>query len=327
MRDELTVIPPAEGLAAPLQPLVERARAFAEGSKAKNTQRAYRADWEDFTTWCSARSPAPSSLPATPATVALYLTDLAQRLKVATLTRRLSSISQAHQLAGHPSPTGDIAVRTVFAGIRRKLGARQTGKAPATADEIRAMLRALEDVENDTQRLRDRAIILVGFACASRRSELVALNVEDLQFRAEGVVVTLERSKTDQEGEGRPIGIPHGRSSDVCPVLALRAWLDRAGIDRGPIFRAVHRGGSVQPDRLCDKAVTLVVKRAARAAGLDHRRFAGHSLRAGLATAAAAAGVDERTIMAQTGHRSVKMVRRYIRDGNVFRQNAAAGLL
>jgi len=172
--------------------------------------------------------------------------------------------------------------------------------------------------------LRDRALLLLGFSGAFRRSELVALDVEDLEFTGDGLVVTQRRGKTDQEGVGRKIGIPFGGNPDTCPVRAVRKWLDAAAVMSGPVFRSVNRHGHVQPGRLSDKAVAIVVKRHAPAAGLDPLRYAGHSLRAGLATAAAAAGASERSIMNQTGHRSVPMVRKYIRDGQLFRENAAA---
>ncbi len=190
--------------------------------------------------------------------------------------------------------------------------------------ELKAMLQALPE---GLLGVRDRALLLVGFAGAFRRSELVSLDVADLSFTSDGLEVTLKRSKTDQEGQGRRIGIPFGSSPHTCPVRSLRAWLDGAGIADGPVFRDVSRRGRVGAVRLSDKAVARLVKRAARAAGLDPARFSGHSLRAGLATSAAKAGKTERAIMAQTGHKSEKMVRRYIRDASLFAENAAAGLL
>jgi integrase len=171
---------------------------------------------------------------------------------------------------------------------------------------------------------RDRALLLIGFAGAFRRSELVGLNVEDASFTGDGLVVTLPRSKTDQEGEGRKVGIPYGSNPATCPVRSLRAWIETAGITAGPLFRSVNRYGRVQPGRLSDKAVALIVKRYAQASGRDARTFSGHSLRVGLVTAAAMAGASERAIMNQTGHRSTVMVRRYIRDASLFRDNAAA---
>ena len=305
---------------AELAPAVERARAYAGQAKAPNTLRAYNADWRDFAAWCAAANLTP--MPADPETVGLYLGDLAAAgRKASTLERRLSAIAQAHKLAGHPSPTGHPAVRAVWAGIRRVHGSAQEGKAPALAADMRAMVGALPPGLGG---VRDRALLLLGFAGAFRRSELVGLDAGDVAPTREGLVVTLRRSKTDQAGEGRRVGIPAGQHAATCPAQALKAWTTMAGIAEGPLFRPVDRRGVVGPGRLSDRAVALVVKRAALAAGLDPDRYAGHSLRAGLATSAAAAGASERSIMDQTGHRSVAMVRRYIREGSLFRDNAAA---
>jgi site-specific recombinase XerD len=301
-----------------------RARDYAPEARAANTRRAYRADWRDFTSWCEGHGR--PALPAAPETVALYLTDLAGRCKTSTLQRRLSSIAQAHQLAGHAahdSPTRHATVRAVWAGIRRAKGTAQAGKAPALTADVRAMVATLPDT---LLGLRDRALLLLGFAGAFRRSELVGLDVGDLEAGRAGLVVTLRRSKTDQEGEGRKLGVPYGAHPDTCPVRAVQEWLDATGFREGPLFRSVNRHEQVQPGRLSDKAVALVVKRAAAAAGRDPARYAGHSLRAGLATAAAMAGASERSIMAQTGHRSERMVRKYIRDGQLFCDNAAAAV-
>ncbi len=297
----------------------ETARDYISQAKAENTVRAYRADWNDFFTWCSAHGlPA---MPADPRTVTLYLSHLAATHKASTLTRRISAVSQAHQLAGLKSPTHAAAVRALMAGIRRAKGTAPAAKAAALTQDIRAMVAALPA---GLLGARDRALLLVGFAGAFRRSELVGLNVDDAQFTADGLVVTLRRSKTDQEGEGRKVGIPYGSNPETCPVRALRAWIDGSGITAGPLFRSVNRHGQIQAPRLSDKAVALVVKRYASAAGLNATNYAGHSLRAGLATSAAIAGASERSIMNQTGHRSTTMVRRYIRDGSLFRENAAA---
>ncbi len=255
--------------------------------------------------------------------MALYLTALAERCKVSTLQRRISAISQAHQAAQLDPPTRSLAVRTVMAGIRRAKGTAQAGKAAAVTDTIRMMVGTLP---SSLLGLRDRALLLLGFAAALRRSELVGLDVGDVAFTRDGLVITLRRSKTDQEGQGRTIGIPPGANAVTCPVRALKGWIKAAGIEDGPLFRAITRHGHIAPARLSDKAVALVVKRTAQAAGLDPSVFAGHSLRAGLATSAAAAGVSERAIMAQTGHRSVAIARRYIREGSLFRENAAAAV-
>jgi integrase len=297
------------------------ARSYIGRAKSSATLRAYRADWKAFVVWC--KDHGRQALPADPETLAVFIAAQAQCLKVATIQRRLASISQAHQAAGLGSPTGDLVVRATMAGIRRTLGVAPQQKAPVLVDDLRTMVDALP---SGLLGVRDRALLTIGFAGAFRRSELVALDVDDIEDRAEGLVVTLRRSKTDQEGAGREVGIPYGALLDTCPVRALRAWLEASCITDGPIFRPVNRHGQIAPERLSDRAVARVVQRTAEAAGLDPARYAGHSLRAGLATSAAAAGKSERAIMAQTGHRSVGMVRRYIRSGSLWQENAAAGI-
>jgi integrase len=241
--------------------------------------------------------------------------------KAATIARRLVVISQAHKAADLPSPTCSSLVRRVHAGVRRALGTAQTAKAPALVGDLKLML---DKLPNTRVGLRDRALLLLGFAGAFRRSELVSLDVADLEFSRAGLIVTLRKSKTDQEGRSRRLGIPFGSSEATCPVRSVQAWLESARIVDGPVFRSLDRFQRVQPQRLSDKAVALVVKRRAKAVGLDPARYAGHSLRAGIATCAAAAGASERVIMSQTGHRSADMVRRYIREGNLFSSNPAA---
>jgi integrase len=254
--------------------------------------------------------------------VALYLTALAEGgRKASTITRRVSAISQAHQAAGHESPTKTAPVRAVLRGIRRTLGVAPQAKTPVLIEDLRLMVGALPE---GLLGIRDRALLLIGFAGGFRRSELVSLNVGHVEFSKDGLRVTVAKSKTDQEGSGRKVGIPYGSHPETCPVRALRAWLEAARIERGALFRPINRHGQIQNTRLSDKAVALIVKRYADAIGKDASDFAGHSLRAGLATAAAIGGATERAIMAQTGHRSSAMVRRYIREGSLFRENAAA---
>ncbi len=317
--DSQSLVSAQETAERSLAAMREQARDYAQSAKAPNTRRAYRADWADFTAWCRAHDRAP--LPALPETVALYLAALAGHRKTSTLTRRLSAISQAHQVAGHPSPTKDQSVRAVAAGIRRAKGTAQQGKTAAVTADVRLMVGALPAT---LMGRRDRALLLLGFAGAFRRSELVALDVADVVERPEGLAVTIRRSKTDQEGAGRTVGIPYGAHYESCPVRALRAWLAAASITSGPLFQAIDRHGNLLPGRLSPQGVARAVKRAAVAAGLNPTTYAGHSLRAGLATAAAEAGVSERAIMAQTGHKSLPMVRKYIRGGSLFRENAAA---
>ncbi len=303
--------------------LVNKARTFASEAKAPATRRAYQRDWSAFQAWC--RESGLPSLPASPATVATYATyTIGEGLAVSTVQRAMVSISQCHKMAGHTSPTSSAVVLETLKGIRRQKGTIQIQKSPVLPNQIRTMLDSLPE---GLLGVRDRAVLLLGFAGGFRRSELVGLDAQDIEFTSDGMVVTLRRSKTDQEGQGRRVGIPFGSAPATCPVRSVRAWIDAASITGGPVFRPVGRWGHVAEQRLADRAVARVVQRYAQAVGLDAGRFGGHSLRAGLATAAAKAGKSERAIMAQTGHKSVTMVRRYIREGSLFTENAAAGLL
>jgi site-specific recombinase XerD len=316
MPDLVPLLDPA--VAVPDETMAQ-AREYLRAAKSDNTLRAYRADWKHFSAWCQARGR--EALPASPETVAFYLTELARTHKVASLTRRISAISQAHQAAGQASPAQEVAVRTLMAGIRRSHRTSVTTKKPVLVPDLARMLACLPD---NLLGHRDRALLLAGFAGAFRRSELVALDWEDIDFGVEGLTLTLRRSKTDQEGQGRKIGIPYARQPGLCPVAALARWRDLAGGDHGPVFRPLDRHGTVFPARLSDKAVARIVKRAIAATGANPTPYAGHSLRAGLATAAALGGASERSIMLQTGHRSLPILRRYIRDGSLFQENAVS---
>ena len=264
-------------------------------------------------------------LPALPQTVALYLTDRAATLKTSSLARRLTTINRAHQAAGQPSPATmqNAVVSEVWKGIKRKKGTAQHGKKPFLTLDLR---RIIAELPQDLQGLRDRALLLAGFAGGFRRSELTALCVEDLEATPDGLIVRLGRSKTDQEGQGRSVALPYGSDPQTCPVRALRAWLEQAGITAGPLFRAIDKHGLVNGHALHADSVAYLVKRAAGRAGLETTEYAGHSLRAGLATQAAMNGASELAIMKQTGHRSLATVRKYIREGALFRDNAATKL-
>jgi site-specific recombinase XerD len=303
----------------PLVEIADRASEFIQKSRSKNTVRAYRADWAHFEAWCQAHGQ--SSLPATPEIVALYLTDLSATHKPATLTRRISAISQAHQIASLETPTGSAKVRLVMAGIRRTKGTAQVGKTPVLVEDLRKMM---ANVPDTLLGVRDRVLLLIGFCGAFRRSELVALDAADVAITREGLVVTIRRSKTDQEAEGRKIGIPYTSHLETCPVRSCQEWLEKSGITEGPLFRPIDRFDKMASIRLSAAAVADIVKKYAASVGLDATEFAGHSLRSGLATSAAMAGASERSIMKQTGHRSEKMVRRYIKDGSLFRENPVA---
>lgn len=301
-----------------------RAHEIEQGrAKAANTVRAYRADWNDFSIWAEEHGTA--VLPASPEAVALYVTELARRgRKASTIQRRLSAISDAHRATGLNSPTKHSTVREAWNDVRGSIGTKQERKAPLLTAELRSLVTRLPD---DLRGARDRALLLLGFAGALRRSELVGLDAEDIEEHRWGLLVRVRRSPAGQSRDDRKVEIPYGAHPGTCPVRAVRAWLKASGIDSGPLFRGVSHHGRAQSRRLSDKAVVLALKRAARAAGFDPRRYAGHSLRAGLAAAAAAAGASEGSIMAQTGHRSTHMVRRYVLLGTVL-ENAAvvAGL-
>lgn len=299
----------------------ERAMGYARQARAPNTRRSYATAWADFLSWCGDRGL--MTLPAAPETVGLYLADRARTHRIASLRLRLVAIGEAHRLQGHAVDPRHPAVRDVWAGIRRAHGTAPQQKTAATSDVIRDAVREL--AKGDGPRvLRDQALLLIGFAAALRRSELVALDVADLRFVPEGVVVTLRRSKTDQDGAGAEVAIPCGTSELTCPVRALRGWLEVAGIADGAVFVSITKSGRPTGTRLSDRDVARVVKAAVAAAGYDAETFAGHSLRAGFATSAARAGVPEAQIMQQTRHRSLAVMRGYVRRGGLFLDNAAA---
>lgn len=295
------------------------AQAYTTYSYARNTRQAYASDWAQFTTWCHTHQR--RALPATPETVLGYIGTMAGQLRVATIDRRLCGIAFYHHQARQPDPTADPEVATVLRGVRRKHGIAPLGKLPITIDLLQALVVACDTTYRGTQ---ERAVFLLGFAGAFRRSELVALRMDDLTFVPEGLIVRVRRSKSDQEGRGTDKGIPHGGHAATCPVRAVRAWLKTAGIRSGRLFRALTPHGQQTQRPLPAYAVGRMVQRAVQRQGLDATQYGGHSLRAGFVTAAAHAGVAERLIMEQTGHTDVRTLRRYIRDGSLFRENAAA---
>ena len=315
---QLTLI--ESGDLSELEDVASRALKYAKSGKAESTKDAYRSDFRHFDEWCERHGL--DSLPASPATVGLYITSMADGgYATSTIGRRLVAISQAHKLSDLEPPTTSEKVREIWKGIRRQLGTAQKGKRPLLTVEIRQIIQQLDvDMTID---VRDRALILLGFAGAFRRSELVAIDVDDMDFRNKGVVVELARSKTDQEGQGRTVAIPHGRHDETCPVGAVQEWLELVEDESGPLFRSVTRGGSLKENRISGRTVCRVVKKRVQSIGLDPDAFGAHSLRAGFATAAAQAGASERDIMRQTGHSSLETVRGYIREGSLFQSNAA----
>ena len=342
--------------------LEARARTYLLAARSESTRRAYASDWAHFTTWCAAQRDEHSHpftpLPASPQTVALYLAEHATIHKVVTLIRRCSAISAIHQAADLPSPTSTALVRTTLAGIRRVHGIAPMAKDPLLTHQVRRLLDALPtNPDKALIAARDRALLVIGFYGALRRSELVALDTGDVETNEHGLVVTVRRSKTDQDGAGRRIAMLHTGSPDSCPAEAYIAWTTalaahlaalvpaaghagggdqdsepmpgqgEAPVIDGPVFRPIDRHGNPAPTRLSDRSVARIVQRTAVAGGLGHLDLAGHSLRAGFATSAAAAGKSERAIMKQTGHTSLPMVRRYIREGSLYRDNATDGLI
>ena len=309
-------------LRSQLDDLRVEAQAFAESSRSKATVRAYASDLADFTAWTQAHDL--RALPASAETVALYVADLARRVKPATITRRLAAISISHRLAGLETPTAHAIVRSVVKGIRRELGVAQTQKRAISIPDLRAMVSTLGESTID---VRDRALLLLGFASAMRRSEIVGLDVADVAFASEGMVITLRRSKTNQEGALETIAVPYGSDRRTCPVRSVMAWLEKAAITSGALFRFVDRHGKVRDARTQDRVVAEIVKRTAAKAGFGKiADFGGHSLRAGFATSAAKAGASERSIMRQTRHKSVEIARRYIRAGSQWDDHAATGI-
>lgn len=309
-------------LALPAE-LLESARDYARASKAERTTAAYRSAWQSFSTWAEGQGL--EALPAAPATVALYLASRAdQGRKAATLDLDLAAIAAAHKAAGLLSPRSSAEVQAVRAGIRRTHGTAQRKAAALLPAQLRAIVAALPATRRGA---RDRALLLLGFAMAGRRSELAALRIEDLAFVPQGLEVTIRRSKTDQEGRGEVLAVDPSRNSATCPVRAVRAWLEAAELKSGPVFRQVNRHGQVGAAALSGFSIGQIVKETATAAGFDAAHFSGHSMRAGFATAKAQAGGSIDSIMRQTRHRSERVARGYVRAGNLWTNTPGAGLL
>jgi site-specific recombinase XerD len=286
---------------------------YCAAGVSSNTVRAYDSAWRSFETWCTERGL--TSLPAMSLTAAAYLADRASTLRPSSLGVHVAAIRQGHQSRGHDSPTSSSEVLGVLKGVRREHGVAPRKKAPITPGELRIVVNRLGARPRDH---RDRALLLLGFCAGFRRSELVGLDVSDVIFRAEGLLVQLRRSKTDQDQRGRTVAVEYGTRPESCPGTALEDWLAAAGIKSGPVFRAVDRHGNVRPQRLNGRAVARVLQYRAAEAGLSTLNLAGHSLRSGLATAAARAKVDERDIAERTGHRNLSVLRGYIHSVDPF---------
>jgi site-specific recombinase XerD len=320
MSTSLTKIESAQNLPAALGPDLASAIDLAQAEKAASTRKAYRTDFRLFRAWCDAKGV--SSLPAAAETIAAYLAAESKTAKPSTLGRRVAAIRHAHRLAGLPLPTDAEGVKATMRGIRRTLGSAKVRKAPAVAAKMLGMVGVASD---NLAGLRDRALLLLGFAGAFRRSELVALDVADVEETEAGLRVTIRHSKTDQEGQGATIAIARGEVA--CPVKTLREWLDAAGIEAGPLFRPINKAGRAAQARLTDRSVANIVKAYAERAGFDASTFSGHSLRSGFLTSAAANGASIFKMMDVSRHKSVETLRGYVRDAEIFKDHAGAGLL
>tara|TARA_B100000963_G_scaffold348125_1_gene355252 strand:+ start:48 stop:1001 length:954 start_codon:yes stop_codon:yes gene_type:complete len=292
-----------------------------KNSKANNTLRAYKSDFKDFSIFCVKHGV--QSMPTEPKIVSIYLTHLSKTSKISTLRRRLVSISMVHKLKGHYLDTKHPVIIENLMGIKRLKGSIQRGKKPILINHLKSIVNVInqEKIDNITK-LRDKTLILIGFGGGFRRTELISIDFEDLEFVKEGLKIIVKKSKTDQYGEGMLKGLPYFSNEIYCPVINLKRWLEISKIKGGPIFRRFVKGASITNNRLTDQSVALLIKRYLNLAGIDNKNFAGHSLRSGFATVAAEMGADERSIMAMTGHKSTQMVRRYIKEANIFKNNA-----
>ena len=292
-----------------------------KNSKANNTLRAYKSDFKDFGAFCARHGF--DSLPTEPKIVSLYLTYLSKNSKISTLRRRLVSISMVHKLKGHYLDTKNPIIIENLMGIKRVKGSIQKGKKPILINHLKAIINIIDQQEiGEIKKARDKTIILVGFGGGFRRTEIISIDHEDLEFVPEGVKITIKRSKTDQFGEGMIKGLPYFSNENYCPVINLKKWLELSNIKSGPIFRRFSKGLTLTKNRLTDQSVVLIIKDYLNLAGIENTNYSGHSLRSGFATVAAESGADERSIMAMTGHKTTQMVRRYIREANIFKNNA-----
>ena len=293
-----------------------------QSSKASNTIRAYKSDFNNFSLFCAQNGF--NSLPSEPKIVSLYLTHLSTKeSKMSTLKRRLVSIGVVHKLKGHYLDTKHPSIIENIMGIKRRKGSIQTTKKPMLISNLKEIINVIDQQDREEiKKFRDRSIILIGFSGGFRRNEIVSLDFDDLDFVPEGLKITLRRSKTDQFGEGFTKALPYFDNSQYCPVVSLKKWIQITKITAGPVFRRFSKGSRLSNKRLTDQTVALLIKEYLNLAGINSKNYSGHSLRSGFATSAAESGVEERNIMAMTGHKSTEMVRRYIKEANLFKNNA-----
>jgi site-specific recombinase XerD len=305
-----------------LKALQEETLLNLKNSKAINTIRAYKSDFRDFELFCVKNGF--KSIPTDPKIVSLYLTHLSTKdVKMSTLKRRLVSIGVIHKFKGHYLDTKHPSIIENIMGIKRRKGSIQKGKKPLLISYLKQIINVIDQFNNEEiKKFRDRSIILIGFSGGFRRNEIVSLNFDDLDFVTEGLKINLRRSKTDQFGEGAVKALPYFENSQYCPVLSLKKWIEVSNIKSGALFRRFSKGSKLMENRLTDQTVALLIKKYLKLAGIDSKNYSGHSLRSGFATSAAESGAEERSIMAMTGHKSTEMVRRYIKEADLFKNNA-----
>ena len=309
-------------LVTDLKALQEETLLNLKSSKAINTVKAYKSDFKDFGTFCAKNGF--KSLPTEPKIISLYITHLSLKgSKMSTLRRRLVSIGMIHKLKGHYLDTKHPIIIENIMGISRKKGNYQSGKKPILINQLKAIVNVIDSEKTEEiKKIRNKTIILIGFGGGFRIAELVAIDYEALEFVSEGVKIIIRRSKTDQFGEGMTKGLPYFSNQIYCPVLHLKKWLEISNISTGPLFRRFVKGSILSKNRLTDQTVALLIKEYLKLANIDNKNYSGHSLRSGFATSAAESGAEERSIMAMTGHKSTEMVRRYIKEANLFKNNA-----
>ena len=292
-----------------------------KNSKANNTVRAYKSDFNDFSLFCAQNGF--KSLPSEAKIVSLYLTHLSTKdFKMSTLKRRLVSIGIIHKLKGHYLDTKHPIILENVMGIKRRKGSVQRGKKPILINDLIKVINVIdEELGNEIKKSRDRSIILIGFSGGFRRNEIVSLDYQDLDFVSEGLKINLKKSKTDQFGEGSVKALPYFNNTQYCPVISLKKWINISNINSGPLFRRFSKSFNLSNNRLTDQTVALLIKKYLTLADINSKNYSGHSLRSGFATSAADAGAEERSIMAMTGHKSPEMVRRYIKEANLFKNN------
>ena len=309
-------------LVTDIKKLQEETLKNLKNSKALNTVRAYKSDFEDFSLFCVKNSF--NNLPSEPKIVSLYLTHLSSRdSKISTIKRRLVSIGVIHKMKGYYLDTKHPVIIENLMGIKRRKGTIQKGKKPLLINDLKTLIDVInKENDPDIKKLRNKALLIIGFSGGFRRNEIVSLDIEDVEFVFEGVKITVKRSKTDQYGEGMVKAIPYFNNSLYCPVATLQSWLNISKIKKGPLFRRFLKGSVLSDKRLTDQSIALIIKNYLVKAGIDCNNYSGHSLRSGFATSAAEAGAEERSIMDMTGHKSTEMVRRYIKEANLFKNNA-----